>query len=482
MMKSHAKKSMIIAIMILLGSSACGEGWRYSVGGGVTNIRSSGSDFFDLGSQSTYYISLGHRLSDRWQLNIGYADFTLSNDTEADRTDSVGVLFNNTPLHFEATRLSLLADRDLLWAGHPMCLSLGFGGGLLFWKALDPVSNTTYTVRGSKQERTDFAATELFVTAATGLTVTPGSRWSVKLRGHIDYLTAAGAEFDGGINSRRDRWLLGVSVSLNLVFSRRLKSFPPARQPVSPPAPTFRGHRLDSDNDGVPDDLDQCLNTRRGVVVGESGCPRDSDRDGVPDGLDDCPATSSEAVHSVDIYGCAVDSDHDGLPDYIDTCPDNRVGALVDSSGCPVDADGDSIPDGLDDCPSTLAGVAVDPHGCIDLEMFSKPMVLNIDYVSGSFEVDPNNKERLKRLAGLLNFVSDIKLEISGYTDNIGREAANRRLSEKRANRVRDYLVTYNVAAERIKVFGRGETSFVASNQTAEGRARNRRVEIIFYR
>jgi OOP family OmpA-OmpF porin len=114
--------------------------------------------------------------------------------------------------------------------------------------------------------------------------------------------------------------------------------------------------------------------------------------------------------------------------------------------------------------------------------MFSAPMVLNIDYASGAFDMDPRSRERIKTLAGTLYFVKDIKLEINGYTDNIGTEAANRKLSQKRADRVRGYLVSLGIDAERIKAFGRGETNFIASNQVAEGRAKNRRIEIVFYK
>jgi OOP family OmpA-OmpF porin len=216
--------------------------------------------------------------------------------------------------------------------------------------------------------------------------------------------------------------------------------------------------------------------------VDDNGCPLDTDGDGVPDGLDDCPDTSPESKGKVDIYGCPVDSDFDGLPDFLDRCPTNRIGAVVDSTGCPVDSDADGVPDGLDDCPATMYGVEVDRYGCIDLSVFDKPLVLNIDYPSGSFEIDPNSKMKLQKLAGILNFVPHIRMEINGYTDNIGTSVANQKLSEKRANRVRDYLVTLGVAAERIQVFGRGEDNFVASNQTAEGRAKNRRIEIVFYK
>ncbi|MBD3403654.1 OmpA family protein, partial [candidate division GN15 bacterium] len=222
--------------------------------------------------------------------------------------------------------------------------------------------------------------------------------------------------------------------------------------------------------------------TIRGVEVDRFGCGIDSDFDGVYDGLDDCPATPPEARGLVDIYGCPVDTDFDGLADYVDACPTNPIGAQVDRDGCPIDGDGDGVPNGLDDCPFTLVGVEVDRYGCIDMSMFAEPMVLNIDYPPGSFEIDPNNKKRVEKLANLLNFVTDIRLEINGYTDNIGTARANEALSEKRARRVKEFLVTQGVDAERIQAFGRGETNFVASNQTAEGRARNRRIEIVFYR
>jgi len=249
------------------------------------------------------------------------------------------------------------------------------------------------------------------------------------------------------------------------------------------PAPNVdRRASRDGDGDGVPDELDSCLNTPAGADVDLTGCPRDGDRDGVPDGLDDCPDTRADARNKVDIHGCPVDSDFDGVADFQDKCPFSPVGAIVDTAGCPRDGDGDGVPDGLDDCPNTLTGVQVDKFGCIDLGMFSQPMVLNIAYTPGSFEVDPHNRERLKRLAGLLNFVADMKLDINGYTDNVGTDVANRELSQKRADRVKGLLTAMGVAPERMKTYGRGETNFVASNQTADGRARNRRIEIVFYR
>ena len=279
--------------------------------------------------------------------------------------------------------------------------------------------------------------------------------------------------------------MIGAGATLRLGFGSPpppKKLWPSETSWATLPTPALEPDQrlLDSDGDGVPDKRDRCLNTPAGVVVDREGCPLDSDGDGVPDGFDDCPQTDPLARGDVDIFGCAVDADFDGIPDYRDRCPNNPIGAEVDKDGCPIDSDSDGVPDGLDDCPFTLYGVDVDRRGCIDLSIFDKPMVLNIDYTPGSFEIDPTNRERIKKLARLLLFVTDIQLEISGYTDNIGAPDANKALSQKRANRVRDYLVAQGVDTQRIKVYGRGESNFVASNDTADGRAKNRRVEIVF--
>lgn len=119
---------------------------------------------------------------------------------------------------------------------------------------------------------------------------------------------------------------------------------------------------LDSDGDGVPDRLDRCPNTPRGVVVDRFGCPVDSDGDGIPDFLDQCPNTPPGV--QVDAQGCPIDTDGDGVPDYLDKCPGTPKGVAVDATGCPLDSDGDGVPDYLDRCPATAPGVAVGADGC----------------------------------------------------------------------------------------------------------------------
>lgn len=120
--------------------------------------------------------------------------------------------------------------------------------------------------------------------------------------------------------------------------------------------------KMDSDGDGVPDYLDQCPNTRRGLRVEGNGCPPDGDKDGVPDELDACSGTPAGV--KVNDKGCALDADGDGVADYLDKCPNTPNGVRVDAQGCPTDADGDGVADHLDKCPDTPKGVGVDSQGC----------------------------------------------------------------------------------------------------------------------
>ena len=81
------------------------------------------------------------------------------------------------------------------------------------------------------------------------------------------------------------------------------------------------------------------------------GGDQDDDGDGVPNSVDKCPETPKGV--SVDDFGCPLDSDHDGVPDYLDKCPNTPAGAKVDAKGCPIDSDNDGVPDYLDVCPNT---------------------------------------------------------------------------------------------------------------------------------
>ncbi len=239
------------------------------------------------------------------------------------------------------------------------------------------------------------------------------------------------------------------------------------------------GCPLDTDGDGVYDGLDQCPDTPKGCIVDITGCPLDTDKDGVCDGLDKCPDTPPGIA--VDVHGCPLDTDGDGVPDYKDQEPNTPKGAIVDANGVAIDSDKDGVPDGLDKCPDTPIGVAVDEFGCPKAKPFTEKLVLHITYSAGSFEPDQAAKTALDGLAETLKAFSNLKIEINGYTDALGSERSNLKVSQTRASAIMDYLASKGVPAERMTAKGYGEDPkfFIADNATPDGRAQNRRIEIV---
>ena len=238
----------------------------------------------------------------------------------------------------------------------------------------------------------------------------------------------------------------------------------------------------DSDGDGVADHLDKCPGTPKGVAVNADGCCPDSDGDGVPDFKDKCPDTPRGV--QVDADGCPVDSDGDGVPDTRDKCPNTPKGVKVDADGCCLDSDGDGVPDFKDKCPGTPAGVPVDETGC------PPPNILVHD--DGTWEVktkvffDINSAKIRDEAKPLLDEIAkgfnnpryaEWKAEVQGHCDKSGPKAFNDKLSLKRAEAVRDYLIAQGVAPERLVAKGYGWNVPRYPNDTPENRARNRRVE-----
>jgi OOP family OmpA-OmpF porin len=200
---------------------------------------------------------------------------------------------------------------------------------------------------------------------------------------------------------------------------------------------------LDSDGDGVVDEMDQCPNTPRGITVNARGCPPDSDGDGVPD--------------------------------YLDQCPGTPLGVAVDNSGCPFDSDGDGVADHLDECPNTPKGATVNEAGCWSLQATTL-------YDSNSSYIKTEAYPLLDEVASILEKNPEMEVEVQGHTDNTGSAKYNQWLSEKRAQKVKDYLVSKGIDSSRLEAKGYGLTQPVASNATEEGRAQNRRVELKRFR
>lgn len=144
--------------------------------------------------------------------------------------------------------------------------------------------------------------------------------------------------------------------------------------------------------------------------------------------------------------------------------------AAVPVAAVERDSDGDGVPDSRDACPGTPQGATVDARGCW--------VIPGLNFGSDSADIDPRYHSELDDVARVLRSNPGLRVRIDGHTDASGSEEYNTRLSERRAEAVRDYLVDTGIGADRVEAAGLGESQPIASNATREGRAKNRRTEV----
>ncbi len=235
----------------------------------------------------------------------------------------------------------------------------------------------------------------------------------------------------------------------------------------------------DTDGDGIPDDIDRCpLEPEdKDGFQDEDGCPDpDNDNDGIVDAMDACPNNPGPLEN----HGCPIlDRDGDGVPDSEDRCPD--VPGPKENQGCPdVDTDGDGIPDRLDKCPNEPGPP---PDGCpkkytlIQVKKDRIEIKQQVRYAVAKFKVLPSSYKLLNQVVDALKDMPKMRVRIEGHTDSVGGESKNLKLSQKRAESVKAYLVSKGIAEDRLEAVGFGLTRPLASNRTAKGRAQNRRTE-----
>jgi outer membrane protein OmpA-like peptidoglycan-associated protein len=226
----------------------------------------------------------------------------------------------------------------------------------------------------------------------------------------------------------------------------------------------------DTDGDGLKDGDDLC--PEDAGPKENQGCP-DTDNDGIFDYLDDCPTEAGPEENR----GCPwPDTDEDGLLDKDDRCPYNA--GPPENDGCPyTDTDGDGVIDKEDECVNTPG--PVENKGCPEVdEEIIKRAFDNLNFETAKAVILETSYESLEDLANYLIENPEFRIKIAGHTDSQGAEQSNLILSKKRAEAVRDFLVQRGVATERIIVQYFGETKPIDTNDTPEGRAKNRRVEM----
>jgi len=204
--------------------------------------------------------------------------------------------------------------------------------------------------------------------------------------------------------------------------------------------------------------------------------PADTDNDGVPDSRDQCPGTPAGA--SVDSTGCEPDADRDGVADVRDTCPDTPRGAEVNSHGCELDSDNDGVVNSQDLCPDTAAGAEVDENGCEGITETIDTFTIEVQFPTNSSVISNSYDAEIRRVADALKANPGTVVEIAGHADNRGKASYNELLSQRRAEAVAKRLTdVLGVDPAKVSAKGYGEKEPVASNDTAAGRAENRRVE-----
>jgi len=200
---------------------------------------------------------------------------------------------------------------------------------------------------------------------------------------------------------------------------------------------------VDTDGDGVSDLYDRCPEVKG--LAAKDGCPDvDTDEDGILDSKDRCPYLPAPGTPD----GCPnPDIDNDGVLNTADKCP--NVHGLMSNNGCPGEPK-----------PTIIIPIS------------------NVYFDVNKSNIKPQYLKTLNDNSEIMKSSPDRKFNIVGHTDNSGTETYNQKLSENRANAVRDYLIRRGVSAENLIIEYRSYSDPASSNNTQQGRALNRRVSI----
>lgn len=227
----------------------------------------------------------------------------------------------------------------------------------------------------------------------------------------------------------------------------------------------------DTDGDGIEDSKDDCPN--EAGLAELNGCP-DTDGDGIADKDDKCPTVAGLKA----LAGCP-DADGDGVTDADDKCPD--VAGPAANKGCPwPDTDGDGVLDKDDKCPDVKGTVANNgcPEVSAEVQKTLNEYAKTILFDTGKSTIKAQSAQVLSDIIKILKEYPTSKFTVEGHTDSVGSETLNQRLSDSRANSVKEYLIENGIDAFRLSALGYGESKPIDSNNTRAGRANNRRVEI----
>jgi len=258
----------------------------------------------------------------------------------------------------------------------------------------------------------------------------------------------------------------------------------------------------DIDGDGIMDNVDDCPKVPElfNNYQDEDGCPeKDTDNDTIFDDKDACITVPEDLDNFQDEDGCPeYDNDKDGIVDVADKCPGTSSNyketaedydGFEDQDGCPEetgDTDGDGILDDVDMCIHKVEtfNSYMDEDGCPDkaprgVRVTKTAIIIDekIYFQTAKAVILPKSFDILNSVAQAMKDYEKIRVQVQGHTDSDGSEAYNLKLSNRRANAVREYMMKAGIDENRLESKGFGESTPIAENKTAAGKEKNRRVE-----
>ncbi|WP_437730267.1 OmpA family protein [Sorangium sp. So ce1335] len=373
-------------------------------------------------------------------------------------------------------------------SGNPSTVTYGGGAALLLWEERLQVGPEIYAatpIQGGSVGLSDFTRVEHRRTtraeALLGARVRPLAGTAL---GGLVVGAALGPGFGEGLGTPAFR-LVGMLA-------------------WAPPSGGRGAAAADSDGDGLLDTEEACPYAagQRSADARRNGCPvEDRDEDGVPDPDDACPEKAGEAGATASRRGCPLDTDGDGLQDSLDFCP-KEAGAADGKDtkpGCPApppppapppvtDADGDGILDPDDVCPREKGPASEDAaaRGCPKRVRVQGEEVVLLEPIGWKGvqalqpAIDPRSAPALEEMAAVIQDHPEwARIEVQAHTDGTGDAKFNEMISAARAEAVRKWLVEKGIAADRLVAKGYGASKPIADNTKAEGRAKNRRVQLL---
>jgi OOP family OmpA-OmpF porin len=249
--------------------------------------------------------------------------------------------------------------------------------------------------------------------------------------------------------------LLLAIAALSLTIAAAANPLPQTLGKVDPKAPCFRWPAVDFDEDGVYDRIDYCPGTPKGCAV--------------------------------DQWGCSHDADDDGVCDELDRCPDTPRGQRVDKQGCSTSQGGThaAAPPSVEKprpvpLPATIEKPAP-PKSEVERKLAAGETVRleHILFETNSATLLPESEATLNEAGEALAKYRDLRVEVGGHSDTRGAAGANQRLSQKRAESVRRYLLDhFPLKPGNLVALGYGESQPLTREKTAADLQQNRRVEL----